>query len=397
MCMDNPRVAMICHEYPPYSIGGVGSYCYDLSRFVSRKKVPTVVLCGRSPRRRIERVNDYLTVVRLPFPDIALRAYWFQLRNTSFFRSALREVDLVHAISPQSSAITAILRPPHIPFVTTIHNVPRYWSKAFFSADLHDWTLSEFLFSCCEMPVDEILYKLCFRNSSRVVSVSHSTLQQAKAIFTGTAVDKMTVIPNGVDFEEIENAKRDCEHARLAEHADILFFGRFAWMKGANHVIEAASILRRDSPKIRINLVGTGPLFHRLRERVRVLGLGENVRFLGYQPLHSLIREVMRSSVVALPSSYEGQPVSVFEAMACRKPVVAFDYPFSREVIRDRRTGLLARPGDSRDLSAKIRMLLDDQRLCKTLGNNAFEYAFKEHNWDLLADEYVELYRGIES
>ena len=395
--MNDLRVAMICHEYPPYHIGGVGSYCYDLSRFVSKKKVSTVVICGRSPRRTIDRIDDHLTVIRLPFPDIALRAYWFQLTNTSSIRSAIGQVDVVHAISPQSSAITALLKPQHTPFVTTIHNVPRYWAKAFFSVDPSDWTLSELLFSCCEMPVDEVLYKFCFQNSARIVSVSYSTLQQAKTIFPSLDAEKVSVIPNGIDLQRIEDAKCDCEQADLSQDADILFFGRFAWMKGAKHVIEAANMLRKDVPKIKVKLVGTGPLLDRLRSKVRSLGLNDNVRFVGHQPLQGLIREIMTSSVVALPSSYEGQPIGVFEAMACGKPVVAFDYPFSREVISSGRTGLLARQGESEDLAGKIATLLDDQRLRRNLGNRSLEYVSKEHNWDLLADKYVDLYRGIES
>jgi glycosyltransferase involved in cell wall biosynthesis len=268
-------------------------------------------------------------------------------------------------------------------------------SKAFFSADLQEWTLNELLFSCCEMPVDEALYKLCFRHSSRIVSVSHSKLQEVKTAFPDLPASRVSVIPNGVDFEKIEAAKRDWKKTGLANDTDILFSGRLACLKGTSKLIKAISILRIEIPRIRVKVVGTGPLSQRLRERTRALGLSENVQFLGHLSLHDLISQIMRTSTVVLPSYYEGNPISVLEAMACGKPVVAFDYPFSREVIEDGHTGLLATVGDCNDLAEKLRVLLDDRRLCGTLANNAFEYVFKKHNWETLADSYAEMYRDL--
>ena len=48
----------------------------------------------------------------------------------------------------------------------------------------------------------------------------------------------------------------------------------------------------------------------------------------------------------------------MLEALACGRPLVAFDYPFAREYVTDSHSGLLARPGDIDDLAEKIRLLI---------------------------------------
>jgi len=80
--------------------------------------------------------------------------------------------------------------------------------------------------------------------------------------------------------------------------------------------------------------------------------------------------------------------------MACEKPVVAFDFPFSREIIQDLDNGLLAKPGDVQDLASKIRLILTDNELRARIGQRAFEYVRERHNWNVLVEKYVNLYNG---
>jgi glycosyltransferase involved in cell wall biosynthesis len=56
------------------------------------------------------------------------------------------------------------------------------------------------------------------------------------------------------------------------------------------------------------------------------------------------------------------------------------------------RTGLLARPGDVQDLSSKIELLLENAALRAKIGQNAYEHVKEKHDWNTLAEKYVELY-----
>lgn len=390
--MENPRVAIVSHEYPPYLIGGVGSYCYDLARFLAKKQIRTTVLCGRAPRIAEERISEYLTVIRYPFPDLPLRAYWFQLRNYHALRSIFNDFDVVHAINPQSSATVSFRSVKGHAFVTTMHGVPRFRSRAFFEAPITHWTLREFVSNTYEAAVDHALHRLCFKNSSKIIAVSRNSLQEAKAAFHDFPIEKATVIPNGIDFQQIDKIRRSVEESDGPEKESILFYGRLIWIKGVLHLVQAIAKLKKELPRIRLRIAGTGPLLETLRQSVQRMGLSENVEFLGYLNHDSVIAAIIRSRIVALPSIYEAGSIAQLEAMACRKPLVAFDYPFAREYVRDSRTGMLAKPGDIDDLASKIRVLIEDRKLSETLAQNAFKFTFSRHNWETLADSYRQIY-----
>jgi glycosyltransferase involved in cell wall biosynthesis len=216
---------------------------------------------------------------------------------------------------------------------------------------------------------------------------------QAKVAFRGISEDKAVVIPNGVDFQRIEKAEQSIDQAK---RTDVLFYGRLVWAKGVTYLIDALAQLKRDFPSIRAKLIGTGPLFDRLKRVVDNRDMIHNVQFLGYLPREEVLREIFRSSVIALPSIYEAGSVAVLEAMACGRPVVAFDYAFTREFVKDLYSGLLAKPNDSSDLATKIRLLLQDEKRRTELGRNGSRLAHSAYNWEILAEKYVRVYRELE-
>ena len=390
--MDRPSVALVGHEYPPYQIGGVGSYTRDLSYFLSERQVPTTVFCGRSKEPKEEYVNNHLTIVRLPFLDRPLRAYWFQLRNCSLLRNRLKHFDVVHAINPQASAVTLLARRKGTPLVTTIHGVPIFNTKAFLNTPVSDWAFYDFMYNFLEMPIDHMLHKMCVYNSEKIVVVGQNVLRQASVAFPMMPIDNVAVIPNGIDFRRLEYLKELSSGLRPVKGDYVLFYGRLVAVKGIPYLIKSIARLRAGFPALRLKIVGNGPLLGRLREMVAHLGLSGNVDFVGSLPNDEMMLTIMRSSFVVLPSTLEANSVSVLEAMACGKAVVAFDYSFTREMVQDFHTGLLAKGADHIDLAEKIELLLANEDLRDRLAANAFQRAYHDYNWDTLVDRYVQLY-----
>jgi N,N'-diacetylbacillosaminyl-diphospho-undecaprenol alpha-1,3-N-acetylgalactosaminyltransferase len=124
-------------------------------------------------------------------------------------------------------------------------------------------------------------------------------------------------------------------------------------------------------------------------------GLAGSVRILGHVSRKQLLTELLDADVVVLPSLREAQPISVLEAMACRKPVVVFDFPFVHEYIQNSFNGLLAKGKDSKDLANTILTLLSDKNLRDKLGENAYRYVQLKHNWENIADNYLNLYEKL--
>ncbi len=141
-------------------------------------------------------------------------------------------------------------------------------------------------------------------------------------------------------------------------------------IKGQLCLIEALATVPQACVKL------AGPLldqdyFALLEQRIKALGLGERVAFLG--PIADVASFLRSTDVFVLPTEYPGEGCSaaLLEAMACGKACVATSVGGSKDVIENGRSGLLVPPNDPQALAAAIRRLLDDSALRAKLGCEA--------------------------
>lgn len=390
------NIALVCHEYPPYMIGGVGAYTYNLSRFLSKRRISTTVFCGLSKSPKKERINDYLTLVRLPFLDIPLRAYWFQIRNCHLLLKQLPQYDVVHAINPQSSAITVLARKENDSLVTTIHWVPSARARRFFGAPFSEWNFQDLFRHLLEAPINDVLHQICFTRAKRIIAVGQNVLDEARLAFSNLNSKNVSVIPNAIDFDKIRRIWESMKKNDAESDKYIVFHGRLIWVKGITFLIKALAELKERIPHFKARIIGQGSLRPKLEKMVTKLRLSDNVEFLGHLKHHDqVIKQVLGSSVVVLPSLWEaGACISVLEAMACQKPIIVFDYPFAREAIVNFENGILVPPCNIDELADKIEILWRDRNLREKLGQNSFRYAYENHNWEGIIDKYVEVYQN---
>lgn len=136
----------------------------------------------------------------------------------------------------------------------------------------------------------------------------------------------------------------------------LIHIGRLVPEKRQEDLFHAVRLLP-DSLDFELNIIGEGPLRSHLDRVVKNLGLERKVFFQG-EVGRSGVREAIRNSdFMVLSSNYENFPVSILEALACGKPVVATRCGGPEEMINSI-NGLLANPEDPRDLSDKIASLL---------------------------------------
>lgn len=389
--MDSFKVALISEEFPPFSFGGIASACHDLSLALSKKGIFTTVFCGKAEKMTVERVNDKLEIVRLPCLDFPPRFLWFQLQNVKLLSRLLQDYAVLHVVNPQVGATVAYLgRKLKKPIVTSIHGVHLFSLKLAVGSPFSYWTAGDVGYQFSGYPLQRYFDDVCLKNSDSVTVCSFSTLAELKSIYHDLDFNKFSVIHNGINFNEIDSTSKNKEKS-----SSIVFYGRLYWTKGVSYLLSAVADLQQDFPDVGVQIFGDGPLKRKIVGLVSDLGLTEKVSIRGFVSHERLMSEVGKASIVVFPSLYEAQPISILEAMACKKPVVAFDLPFSREIIRDGYDGVLAKTGDVEDLTRKIRLLLGDEKLRLRLGNNAYEQVKKEHNWDTLVERYLEIYRNV--
>ena len=376
--------------------GGISSVCNGLAFSLSKKGIPTTIFSGTSEKPRVERLNECLDVIRLPHFDFPPRPMWFQLRNFRSLLKLLKDYTVVHGVSPEASTIFAFCkRKLRKPLVVSIHAVPLSTLRTFVNAPISRWTFSGFGIYVLEYPLHDFQIRTCLAKSDHVVSCSFATLNEFRAAYKILRMSKVSVIYNGVNFDEIDNIKIDYENMNGQNNLSIVFAGRLFWLKGIIHLLKAFEILRQDFKDLDLKIFGEGPEEHRIRRFVADMGLRDNVNLQGRVPHKNLIAEIKKSDVVVLPSLYEAQPMFALEAMACKKPLVAFDIRFAREIVANGHNGLLAEAYDVKDLSEKIRLILSDEKFRFEIGQNAYEYVKREHNWNTQVEKYLDVYKNV--
>jgi len=396
MYLGSLKVALVSEEYPPYMIGGAGTVCYHLACYLSKRGIDTTVFSGRSSKLAAERINDYLEVVRLPCFNFPPRFVWFQLQNFFSISRRLKDYTVIHAINPEVSPICIYVKKKlNKALVTSYHGCTRYELKAFIDGPLSQWTIGDFGYHVLGYPLYEIFTQSSLTNSDHIISCSYAILNELRSTYENIDLKRSSVIYNGINLDEIESIEKNRIKTQNGNDLTLIYYGRLFRLKGIIYLIKAFRLLVHDYPDLKLKIYGKGPLKRTIQVLVSDLGLKDKIHVLGQIPRTKLLMEIMRADVAILPSLREAQPLSVLEAMACKKPVVVFNFPFVSEYIKDSYNGLLAKPKDPEDLASKISILLSDEKLRRRLGQNAYMYVKHHHNWDNLVDKYIEVYKKV--
>ena len=184
---------------------------------------------------------------------------------------------------------------------------------------------------------------------------------------------KVVTIPNGIDIgmwapRPPEQALRD--RLGLAPDEQVVgIVGVLAPVKGHRYFLEAAMRLAWDRPKAKFLIVGDGPLRGECERLARELAVADRVIFAGNQDDTAPWLALM--DVVVCSSLSEGMSMSLLEAMAMGKPVVATRVGGNPEIIAEGATGVLVPPRDALALVKAVRRLLDDPAVAERMGRAA--------------------------
>jgi glycosyltransferase involved in cell wall biosynthesis len=171
------------------------------------------------------------------------------------------------------------------------------------------------------------------------------------------------------------------------------WIGRMTAIKNTEDVLSAFRALRAGGVEATLLMVGDGPDRSELERRAHELGIMRDTLFLGYQqdvaPFYAAF------DALVLPSSNEGTPVSVIEALAARTPVVATRVGGVPDVVRDGEDGFLVETGDTQALADRLARLASDPKLRERMGANARARVLPRYEVARLVDDVDRLYRTL--
>ena len=177
--------------------------------------------------------------------------------------------------------------------------------------------------------------------------------------------ERVKVVYLGVPLEEF-NRQRSAEEIAAARHEigaapDEFVVGtvtRLHDSKGNSYLVDAARTVLDQRPKTRFYLFGEGPLRPDLEAQARALHLGDRFVFGGFT--RDVAQTVSAFDIEVFPSLWEGTPLTVFEALAMGKPIVATDADGLVDVLTHERDALIVPKRDPGALAAAIVRLIDN-------------------------------------
>ncbi|MFO7618426.1 MAG: glycosyltransferase family 4 protein [Thermoplasmata archaeon] len=221
--------------------------------------------------------------------------------------------------------------------------------------------------------VNDYLWRKPLGGFSKIVCVSEFVRRDL--VKRGFDPGKLVTVPPGIEMPpDMETSDGDY----------ILFVGRLVGTKGIPHLLKAMRDI--DSKLV---VCGGGPDLKALTKAAERHGLEGKVNFPGRVSEEEKMRLFAGCSVFVLPSLYESYGLAAAEAMSWGKPVVASDVGGLPEVVG--KGGLLARPGDPKDLAEKINTLLGDGTMRRAMGKRAREIALG-YTWDRTAEIMEKVY-----
>ena len=365
----------ILHITSHLNIGGIARYTISLAAAMHQRGHQAVIASsgGQLEREARDRGIGHWNVPLRTSSELHPKVW--SAERTLRARLRAEPVDLLHAHTRVSQVIAARLsRRLKIPYVTTWHG--------FFRPNLGRtlWPCTGDLTIAISEPVRQHLVK-DFRVPEKLIRL----------------------IPNGVDVDYFArvpdpSALRACrERWGLPDHRPVIGgIGRLAsgGVKGFDLLLKAAQLVQREVPDVQVLLVGDGPRRALLEEEAMRCGLRDRVHFIG--AMEDIRPPLAVMDVFLFPVRWqEGFGLSLIEAMAAGKPVVATGVGAVPTIIRHEREGWLAAPEDPASLAQGVVRLLNDRATADRLGRQAQVRIRESFRLDQMVENVDVVYREL--
>ncbi|MCS5696345.1 glycosyltransferase family 4 protein [Desulfofundulus thermocisternus] len=358
--------------------GGMKNHLISLLSLGDKNFFEPLVAC---PPGNMAREIKEMGIKVFPIPlvgEISPRSDWRVVRQLVDILTA-EKVTILHAHSSKAGLVARIAaRIARTPVVfMTVHNSIFYefwpsWKKTIYA-------LGE---------------KFLARYTHRILTVSEA-LREELLIKEKLPPEQVITIHNGIDpalySDEVDRLEVLRSLSLPPSGPLVGTIARLAPQKGLANFIQAAAILC-SKHQVNFMIVGDGPLRKALEQQANFLKLNGRLFFTGERK--DIPRILAAMDVFVLPSITEGLPLTVLEAMAAGKPVVATRVGGLPEIVLDGETGLLVPPQDPRALAQAIEHLLLKRKEAEEMGQRGRKRVIRFFTVEAMVRKIEEEYKN---
>jgi glycosyltransferase involved in cell wall biosynthesis len=361
----------------PDVFGGGEQFAYNVAKNLVKRGNEVHVLAPRTStafpsrllpvRETIEGVNVHRVIGRFQYRSSqSVIPYLTRLQREAerIIRDEKIEIVNPHAFRPCLPLYVASCG--KVPSVATFHDV--YSRGHAFGAE--NWIRIYGAWGTFGWGLEQVILKLPY---TRVATVSNTVKTKLKRYFDGSRID---VVFCGIDLSIFPPRRTQKVSGR------VLYLGRMIQYKNVHDAIAAMDVVRKKNKDAHILLAGSGPLS---REISRLCMRREYARYVGRVDQDEKIRLLSEAQITVLPSSEEGWGISLMEANAAFTPYVAYDIPAVGELTSTLRGGMLAEHRNTRDLAAKMSVLIENPEIGVSMAQQARSMIEREFTWEAVA------------
>jgi len=378
----NLHILQIIEQWFP-QIGGSEIHCLNLSKHLVKNghKVTLIVrdIINNKTRfqKKVNYYNGNLKIYRVGIPskfqnNIGRLLF---IPFSLYYTFKLKHVDLIHCHTFTGGISGRLLTIFKKPVVLTVHT---YHSKYWFS-------FQSFLKGLFYYTIEKLLF--LYNSFNYMIVISRKICNQL--IKKGISQDKFTFISNGVDLLQFDKVQI------TNSNSYILFIGRLEKVKGIFYLLEAFKNLNKINKEISLKIVGDGKLKNQIIKYIENNRLGDWVDLLGSLTGNNLIEIYKGAKLIVIPSINEGFPLVILEAWASKIPIISTKVGDIPKFLKNNINGILIPPKDPVQILEKIKLLLNNENLCKKITNEGYNLVKNQFSWKKIAKETINVYKKM--
>jgi len=229
----------------------------------------------------------------------------------------------------------------------------------------------------------------CIKKTSQTIAISSANFRLLVEYY-GIPEKRLTLVHNGI---ELDTFLDNHEKAKLpVSEGDVIVtcIAELHQRKGHKYLLDAFRKLEIESPKIKLLLVGTGPIEYELKKEYVDL---QNMHFLGWR---NDIPQILKSSdIFILPSLKEAFGLVILEAMASGVIAIATNSGGTVDIIENGKTGYLIPPANSDKIIETVYSILQNPDKKQLIESAAIERVKNNFTAHLMAKKTIEVYNQI--
>ncbi|MCK4769173.1 MAG: glycosyltransferase family 4 protein, partial [Candidatus Heimdallarchaeota archaeon] len=203
---------------------------------------------------------------------------------------------------------------------------------------------------------------------------------------------KINTVLNGVDTDIFSPDIKPNPLLKEEEGPIVMTTRRLVVKNGVLYLVKAFKKVVEKYPKAKLIIIGDGPEKTRISKEINELGIVKNIQFIGMVANKEVPTYLASADIVVVPSIVEASSISVLEAMAMNKPVVASDIPGIREITNNGKNCVLVPAKKTDNIADAILNLLSSEQKAEELASLGYVEIKQNYTWEKKAKEIEQIY-----